>query len=240
MWRLIDSNEASWLSLEASEWMLLLGCIFLFHIPSRGVTKRRRKIQCSGNSSFPVPFPFFSVPFGSAKRNTQFEENRSCRPFFVRRLDWPIIEAVGLFFAKSKRLCSNSVIARLSIQSPACLSWTSCFLLWWSRSRSWSLELVCFFAFAFSDLYFKLLGDAVLRGPNSYRVLVWIHPFLSLFNVQRCVDSNSVEVWLEYLDCNSLASWAWKWGFHSYFDNTAPFPLSCGGLRLRITWRSLC
>jgi len=56
-----------------------LGCIFLFHSPSRGVAKRRRKIQCSGNSSFPAPFPFFSIPFGSAKRNTQFEENRRKR-----------------------------------------------------------------------------------------------------------------------------------------------------------------
>ena len=56
-----------------------LGCIFLFHVPSWGVAKRRRKIQCSGNSSFPAPFPFFSVPFGSAKRNTQFEENRRKR-----------------------------------------------------------------------------------------------------------------------------------------------------------------
>jgi len=56
-----------------------LGCIFLFHVPSRGGEKRRGKIQFSGNSSFPFPFPFFSVPFGCAKRNTQFEENRRKR-----------------------------------------------------------------------------------------------------------------------------------------------------------------
>jgi len=54
-----------------------LGCIFLFHVPSRGGAKRRGKIQCSGNSSF--PFPFFSVPFGSAKRNTEFDKNRRKR-----------------------------------------------------------------------------------------------------------------------------------------------------------------
>jgi len=56
-----------------------LGCIFLFHVPSRGGAKRKGEIQFSGNSSFPFPFPFFSVPFGSAKRNTELEENQRKR-----------------------------------------------------------------------------------------------------------------------------------------------------------------
>ena len=56
-----------------------LGCIFLFHVPSRGGAKRRGKIQCSGNSSFPFPFLFFCVPFGCAKRNAEFDESRRKR-----------------------------------------------------------------------------------------------------------------------------------------------------------------
>jgi len=167
-----------------------------------------------------------------------------CRPFPVGKLDWPVIGSVGLF-SRNSRPCSNSsnsvsYLLILSIQPPACLSWTSGFLLWWTRSRSWSLEWVVFFAFAFSDLQVESPGETVLRGPHSYRIFVWIHTFLSLFDILWCVDSNSVEVWLEYSDCNSLASWAWKWGFHSDFDHTPSLPLTAATGWLQITWRCLC
>jgi len=132
-----------------------------------------------------------------------------CRPFPVGKLDWPVIGSVSLFSWNS-RLCSNSVLysSILSIQPPTCLSWSTGFLLWGTKSWSWSLEWIYCFTFVFSDLYFKLPGDAVLRGPNLYRILVRIAALLLLFDVFRCVDSNSVEVrtvglelsllWLEY------------------------------------------
>jgi len=118
--------------------------------------------------------------------------------------------------------------SRLSVQPPTCFSWSSGLLLWRSRSRGWSFEWVCFFAFLYFDL--KLPGHVVEWRPNLDRVLVWVDRLLLLLNVLRSVDSNSVEIGLQYSDCNPFrlidrGRSLWKRRLHLDFDNTGPLPL---------------
>jgi len=88
-----------------------------------------------------------------------------CRPFPVRRLDWPNIGSVSLFReiqGSVPRLLPIGFV--LSIQSSTRLSWSSCFLLWRSWSQSWSLEWV---RLAFLYFNFKLPRHAVQWRPHS-------------------------------------------------------------------------
>jgi len=75
----INKSESSGTNESKKGVMTSLVAFSFFTFLRGGGAKRRGKIQCSGNSSFPFPFPFFSVPFGSAKRNTECEENRRKR-----------------------------------------------------------------------------------------------------------------------------------------------------------------